>query len=326
MGCGHSKINIYPRKSKSKTGSKKSVTADKTESEDEDGIELEADHSENIEDCDSKKTSIKLKHFGGPLLAQAEISTSQQDFFKMLDEKIQNGPDYNSESESERAAETTRLRALLKDWETASIGSRSLPPTPRRRPPRSADGGAYVSQIPQSVIHQSYGVAQTPFRPTPYANPNYVSQSPSHQMAYPSAMQYQAISPMYASQPTYQAPPLGNVAKHAGYDAQTAYSPSHKGYGVPVAVPAVVLPGSVSGGGVGKEKNNGEVLKKTYNYQHAVQYQQYKEAREQVLAQNQPAYRGAPRSYQSSVTIAVAGQGGQQGDPSALQRQQYELT
>ncbi|CAG9822429.1 unnamed protein product, partial [Phaedon cochleariae] len=134
MGCGHSKINIYPRKSKSKTGSKKSVTADKTESEDEDGIELEADHSESIEDCDSKKTSIKLKHFGGPLLAQAEISTSQQDFFKMLDEKIQNGPDYNSESESERAAETTRLRALLKDWETASIGSRSLPPTPRRRP------------------------------------------------------------------------------------------------------------------------------------------------------------------------------------------------
>lgn len=43
------------------------------------------------------------------------------------------GPDYNSDSELEQAAETTRLKALLKDWETASSGSRSLPVTPKRR-------------------------------------------------------------------------------------------------------------------------------------------------------------------------------------------------
>jgi hypothetical protein len=44
------------------------------------------------------------------------------------------GPDYNSESETEKAAEAARLSALLKDWETASAGSRSLPTTPKRRP------------------------------------------------------------------------------------------------------------------------------------------------------------------------------------------------
>ncbi|KAJ8932302.1 hypothetical protein NQ314_014795, partial [Rhamnusium bicolor] len=65
------------------------VTPEKAESEEEDGIENESESSENLEDCEQRKT-IKVKPFGGPLLAQTEISTSQQDFFKMLDEKIQN--------------------------------------------------------------------------------------------------------------------------------------------------------------------------------------------------------------------------------------------
>lgn len=42
------------------------------------------------------------------------------------------GPDYNSDSETERAAETQRINALLRDWETASSGSRSLSVTPKR--------------------------------------------------------------------------------------------------------------------------------------------------------------------------------------------------
>ncbi|KAJ3628562.1 hypothetical protein MTP99_015861 [Tenebrio molitor] len=65
------------------------TTPEKAESEEEDGVENELENNENIEDCDSRKT-IKVKPFGGPLLAQTEISSSQQDFFKMLDEKIQN--------------------------------------------------------------------------------------------------------------------------------------------------------------------------------------------------------------------------------------------
>ncbi|EEZ98373.2 uncharacterized protein tow [Tribolium castaneum] len=344
MGCGHSKINIYPRKSRNKTNNKKSATPEKTESEEEDGVENDLENNENIEDCESRKT-IKVKPFGGPLLAQAEISTSQQDFFKMLDEKIQNGPDYNSESESEKAAEAARLSALLKDWETASAGSRSLPATPKRRPkpplaekirsdgvrsaeiardgPRPPERG-YVSQIPQSVIHQSYGVTQVPYRHVNYPPPSYITQNPPQQISYPSAMQYQAISPMYTSQPTYQPPPprqypsynqhgspiktyMNNSPKHIPYD-QPAYSPSHKLYGPPVAKPVY---------------SNGEVLQQQFYTQ--MQYQQYKEARDQVLQNQQPAGYRMQRSYQSSVTIPIVVQN-QQNDMNALHRKQYELT
>lgn len=45
------------------------VTPDKAESEEEDGLENELENSENLEDCDPRKT-IKVKPFGGPLLAQ----------------------------------------------------------------------------------------------------------------------------------------------------------------------------------------------------------------------------------------------------------------
>ncbi|KAJ4428132.1 hypothetical protein ANN_24146 [Periplaneta americana] len=72
----------------------------------------------------------------GPLLAQTEISSSQMDFFRMLDEKIENGPDYDSANEEEIALERARLCALLRDWETASTNSslnRSAPSTPAHR-------------------------------------------------------------------------------------------------------------------------------------------------------------------------------------------------
>ncbi|CAG9857051.1 unnamed protein product [Phyllotreta striolata] len=354
MGCGHSKINIYPRKSRSKTNSKKSVTAEKAESEEEEGVEPEPENPEDSEDCDKK--TIKFKPFGGPLLAQAEISTSQQDFFKMLDDKIQNGPDYDSEGELERAEETARLRALLRDWETASAGSRSLPATPKRRPAWRGDGAVrsadpppdrrvYVSQIPPSVIHQSYGVAQPQYRQLTYNNPNYVNQSPSHQMAsYPSAMQYQAISPMYAAQPPmrhhqagYQVNPakafIGNPSpNHIPYDQPVAYSPAHRVYGVQGTPPPTVALKNTDLGYKGAY-TNGELVQQQqllYN-QHSMQYQQYKEAREQVLAQNQGPqgpqlhYRAAPKGY---GLPAAAAKGPQQGEAVGLggQRKQYELT
>ncbi|XP_063912339.1 uncharacterized protein LOC135129163 [Zophobas morio] len=347
MGCGHSKINIYPRKSRNKTNNKKSGVPEKTESEEEESVENELENGENIEDCEARKT-IKVKPFGGPLLAQAEISTSQQDFFKMLDEKIQNGPDYNSESESEKAAEAARLSALLKDWETASAGSRSLPATPKRRVKapsvekgrgegiRSAEivrEGArppergYVNQIPQSVIHQSYGITQVSYKPLNYASPGYMPQNSPHQINYSSAMQYQAISPMYTNQPNYQPAPtrqypsynqhgspiktyMNNSPKHIPYE-QPAYSPTHKLYGPPVTV-------------VKPMYSNGELLQQQYYNQ--MQYQQYKEARDQVLIQNQqPVGYRMQRNYQSSVTIPIVVQN-QQNDMNALHRKQYELT
>lgn len=128
-----------------------------------------------------------------------------------------------------------RLKSLLKDWETASAGSRSLPATPKRKPKlvdgsRTTDGrfrsnnndvsftkdrdyGAqnflvqnfpaqnviHPNLVPQNAIHQAYGVSQVSYRQcyTPvYHN---IHQS---NISYASALQYQALSPMY----TYQAP------------------------------------------------------------------------------------------------------------------------
>lgn len=202
-------------------------------------------------------------------------------------------------------------------------------------------------QIPQSVIHQSYGITQVNYRQINYTNPNYISQSPSHQMAYPSALQYQALSPMYTSQPTYQPPPpmvarqypsynqhgspiktyVNTSPKHiATYDQTVpSYSPTHKLYGSPVVQQKPIY-------------SNGELLQQQiYNHHHhqqqqQMQYQQYKEAREQVLAQHhhQPpppniGYRPPPsRSYQSSVTIPIVKN--QPVEMNSIHRKQYELT
>ncbi|KAK8734534.1 hypothetical protein OTU49_005866, partial [Cherax quadricarinatus] len=51
---------------------------------------------------------------GGPLLAQAKISDSQHDFFMMLDEKIENGPDYDSETEE--MERRRRLQEYAEQW------------------------------------------------------------------------------------------------------------------------------------------------------------------------------------------------------------------
>lgn len=45
------------------------VTPEKAESEEEDGIENDFESGENLENCEQRKT-IKVKPFGGPLLAQ----------------------------------------------------------------------------------------------------------------------------------------------------------------------------------------------------------------------------------------------------------------
>lgn len=189
-----------------------------------------------------------------------------------------------------------------------------------------------IFQISQNIIHQSFGVSQM-YKPNPYNNPNYIAPSSSHQVpAYPSALQYSAISPMYNSQPTYPAPSVRQYAgynqhgspiksyvnsspKHIPYDQPTVYSPSHKLYGPPVQVPTP------------KTYSNGEVLQSQMYSQHQLQYQQYKVAREQVLAQHQPQ-QPAPyrvvRNYQSSITIPIMKN--PQPDMNSLHRKQYELT
>ncbi|XP_008549978.1 uncharacterized protein LOC103572941 isoform X2 [Microplitis demolitor] len=65
------------------------------------------------------KNGKKKSGPGGPLLQQAEVSSSQLDFFRMLDEKIENGPDYDESLDGTIKAE--RISDLLRRWETASI-------------------------------------------------------------------------------------------------------------------------------------------------------------------------------------------------------------
>lgn len=64
--------------------------------------------------------------------------------------------------------------------------------------------------------------------------------------------------------------------------------------------------------------------------QQAMQYQQYKEAREQVLAQHQQqtVYRGPQiqKNYQTSVTIPIVVKSSQSTEMNSLHRKQYELT
>ncbi|VVC99686.1 unnamed protein product [Leptidea sinapis] len=61
-----------------------------------------------------------------------------QDFFKMLDEKIEKGKDYDSSSETEVEIEKERRKRLIDQWRSASQStqsslSQSSPPTPARR-------------------------------------------------------------------------------------------------------------------------------------------------------------------------------------------------
>ncbi|KAF5272907.1 hypothetical protein FQA39_LY07673 [Lamprigera yunnana] len=317
-----------------------SIENSETVNPDTTGNELEI--NEKLEDCDSKKT-IKVKPFGGPLLAQVEISSSQQNFFQMLDEKIENGPDYDDACEEERAAEAARLRLLMKNWETASAGSRSLPSTPIRKikmrgndhiknvdvratePVRLNERG--YSAITSNTIHQSYGVSQPSYRQTVY-NPVYQQTSSS---TYSSAMQYQMLSPMYVNQPPYQVPqkhytnynqhgsPIkivyqNNAVKHIPVEQPLSYSPTHNVYG---SVPK-------NSGGF----TNGDLIvqQQIYNqqmqYQQSREYQQYRQNKEQLLLQQ--GYQSS-RNYQSSAHIPIV-MHNQQNDVSPMHRKHYEMT
>lgn len=94
------------------------------------------------------------------ILINRNISSSQQNFFRMIDQKIDEvtflafetapayrlifyliqGPDYDSTSETEIALEEARMNALIQHWESASLptsvcssNSRSLQSTPIRQ-------------------------------------------------------------------------------------------------------------------------------------------------------------------------------------------------
>lgn len=136
MGCGQSKINLYPRKNKNSKGNsaKKSGAADK-EADEEEGTTGSAAPTEDNEDEDKRKNNILPLTSHQPVI---EVSASQQNFFKMLDEKIEKGKDYDSSSETELRLEQERRRVLIEQWRSASLSTQSTqshpsPPTPARR-------------------------------------------------------------------------------------------------------------------------------------------------------------------------------------------------
>ncbi|XP_075227853.1 target of wingless repressor isoform X2 [Lycorma delicatula] len=149
MGCGQSHIAIiYPRKSKNKDGNKTNDNEDGEGDTDNrlqqsgsaEGVQSSAGLSiQEIEEA-RLRAAARVRQMvqitSGPLLAQTELSSSQTDFFRMLDEKIESGPDYDSTCEYEVALEHARLCKLLRDWESAkqrSARSRSAPSTPSKR-------------------------------------------------------------------------------------------------------------------------------------------------------------------------------------------------
>ncbi|KAI5632019.1 hypothetical protein NE865_15254 [Phthorimaea operculella] len=99
------------------------------ETDEEEGPAAEL-QPEEPEEEDNGKHILPLNH-----PAVMEISASQEDFFKMLDEKIENGRDYDSSSETEVQMEQERRRILIDQWRSASQSSQSQPspPTPARR-------------------------------------------------------------------------------------------------------------------------------------------------------------------------------------------------
>lgn len=106
---------------------------------------------------------------GGPLLAQAKISDSQQDFFMMLDEKIENGPDYDSETEE--VDRRRRLQEYAEQWMVLTQG-RILSPnntTMLRFPGDDASGSGDLTEedeeedglseperIPDEAVREQY--------------------------------------------------------------------------------------------------------------------------------------------------------------------------
>ncbi|XP_049885463.1 serine/arginine repetitive matrix protein 1 [Pectinophora gossypiella] len=136
MGCGQSKINLYPRRNKNGSkgsSAKKSGAADKDADEEEGSAGGAVPADEQEEDADTGKHILPLNH--PPVV---EVSASQQDFFKMLDEKIEEGRDYDSSSETEVQLEQERRRILIDQWRSTSLSTQSSqsqpsPPTPARR-------------------------------------------------------------------------------------------------------------------------------------------------------------------------------------------------
>ncbi|XP_047525533.1 extensin-2-like isoform X2 [Pieris napi] len=108
-----------------------SYGAAEKETDEEEGSAGAAPPDDAEQETESGKHILSLTSHPPPV----EASASMQDFFKMLDEKIEKGKDYDSSSETEVRIENERRKRLIDEWRSASQSSQSQasPPTPARR-------------------------------------------------------------------------------------------------------------------------------------------------------------------------------------------------
>lgn len=166
MGCGQSHIAvIYPRKAKGKN----SASGGGSEDEDEDGqggvgeaqTNPAAEESPPTSEHEDDNQRMRIQISSSPLLAQAELSTSQSDFFRMLDEKINNGPDYDPPCEYEFAMDQAQLCRLLQEWQAAKLRSKcGLTGGPKLQRYHSLQSNGELSQ--RKLHHQMSTYAPAP--------------------------------------------------------------------------------------------------------------------------------------------------------------------
>ncbi|XP_045604196.1 uncharacterized protein [Procambarus clarkii] len=160
MGCGRSTLGSdSPKKNR-----KNEVDSDC----DSDGDSTSSGGGSSSRKHQQQQLSNKHVPFGagGPLLAQAKISDSQQDFFMMLDEKIENGPDYDSETEE--VERRRRLQEYAEQWMAVS-NSRGLTHSAFRHPDDDTCGSGDITEddedddglnepgrIPDEAVREQY--------------------------------------------------------------------------------------------------------------------------------------------------------------------------
>ncbi|XP_063885279.1 uncharacterized protein LOC135113700 isoform X2 [Scylla paramamosain] len=129
--------------------------------------------SEGDSECDSDGDSTSSGGGGGggsgrkqQQLSNKKISESQQDFFMMLDEKIENGPDYDSETEE--VERRRRLQECAQQWGTLSSSQAASPSNdvPVRLPDEDTGGSGDITEddeeedepgrIPDEAVKEQY--------------------------------------------------------------------------------------------------------------------------------------------------------------------------
>ncbi|BES92876.1 Hypothetical protein NTJ_05685 [Nesidiocoris tenuis] len=231
MGCGQSHIAvIYPRKSKHKDSSPQSEAGEENSDEERNntrqGNENEVAQMEEIaepieEEDDSAKMRQMVQLSNSPLLAHQELSTSQSEFFKMLDDKIDNGPDYKSTTDFEFAMDHSQLCRLLQEWQAAKHKSKygqAAHQPPKLQKFHSVQSNGELPGMKPRLSHQSSLYSGPPPQPLygypppshydPYQQMRHYQPPPQHVYQPPPPQAYQHHNMPYQTPPSqHYAPP-----------------------------------------------------------------------------------------------------------------------